>query len=270
VDVVRRFSQLAGVRLLGLPDLMAASGGAEATPDFVSEQRADWAAHTGTWAALYGRMADADSRQTLLDVLRFRLTADPAYMAAYEVRVEAQYFEPFLDLREEIFVDAGGFDGDTTEAFCEWDPAYRAVHLFEPSPANLARARTRLAGRRDIHFHGIGLSDSEGELAFDPDAGSASAVGAGGGLTIRVEPLDARLPGPVTLIKMDLEGWETRALAGARRLIGDFHPKLALAVYHRASDFRDIARFALEIHPDYRVYLRHYTQGWSETVMFFV
>jgi len=83
VDVVRRFSQLAGVRLLGLPDLMAASGGAEATPDFVSEQRADWAAHTGAWAALYGRMADSDSRQTLLDVLRFRLTADPAYMAAY-------------------------------------------------------------------------------------------------------------------------------------------------------------------------------------------
>ena len=92
----------------------------------------------------------------------------------------------------------------------------------------------------------------------------------GGGLTIRVEPLDARLPGPVTLIKMDLEGWETRALAGARRLIRDNRPKLALAVYHRASDFRNIARFALEIHPDYRVYLRHYTQGWSETVMFFV
>jgi FkbM family methyltransferase len=270
VDVVRRFSRLPAVRLVGLADLMSVMDGTVAMPDFVREQRADWAAHTGAWASLYGRMVDADSRQTLLDVLRFRLTADPAYMAAYEVRVEAQYFEPFLDLREEIFVDAGGFDGDTTEVFCGWDPAYRAVHLFEPSPANLARARTRLAGRRDIHFHGIGLSDAEGELAFDPDAGSASAVGVGGGLTIRVEPLDARLPGPVTLIKMDLEGWETRALAGARRLIRDNRPKLALAVYHRASDFRDIARFALEIHPDYRVYLRHYTQGWSETVMFFV
>lgn len=270
VEIVRRFSQAPGVRLVGLAELMAAGGGAVETPDFVAEQRFDWAAATGEWAALFGRMADEDSRQTLLDVLRFRLTADPAYMAAYEVRIQDQYFEPFLQLRGETFIDAGGFDGDTTEAFCDRDPGYREVHLFEPSPANMGKARTRLAGRRDIHFHPVGLSDVAGELAFDPDAGSASAVGEGGGLTIPVTTLDACLAGPVSLIKMDLEGWETRALAGSRRLIRDFRPKLALAVYHRASDFRDIARFALGIHPDYRVYLRHYTQGWSETVMFFV
>jgi len=249
VDVVRRFSQRSGLRLAGLADLMAAGGEAVGTPDFVADQL---------------------SRQTLVDVLRFRLTADPAYMAAYEVRVQDQYFEPFLHLRGEAFVDAGGFDGDTTEAFCDHDPDYREVHLFEPSPANMGKARARLAGRRDIHFHPIGVSDTAGELAFDPDAGSASAVGQGGGLTIRVTTLDAHLAGPVTLIKMDLEGWETRALAGSLRIIRDFRPKLALAVYHRASDFRDIARFALGVHPDYRVYLRHYTQGWSETVMFFV
>jgi len=270
VDVVRRFSQRSGLRLAGLADLMAAGGEAVGTPDFVADQRSDWAAAAGEWKALFGRMSDEVSRQTLVDVLRFRLTADPAYMAAYEVRVQDQYFEPFLHLRGEAFVDAGGFDGDTTEAFCDHDPDYREVHLFEPSPANMGEARARLAGRRDIHFHPIGVSDTAGELAFDPDAGSASAVGQGGGLTIRVTTLDAHLAGPVTLIKMDLEGWETRALAGSLRIIRDFRPKLALAVYHRASDFRDIARFALGVHPDYRVYLRHYTQGWSETVMFFV
>jgi hypothetical protein len=45
---------------------------------------------------------------------------------------------------------------------------------------------------------------------------------------------------------------------------------LAIAVYHRAADFRTVWRYARSLHPDYRVYLRHYTQGWSETVMFFV
>lgn len=269
VDVVRRFSARPGLRLVGLADLMAADPTLD-PPDFVREQRADWAAHPAEWEALYGRMADAESRRTLLDVLRFRLTADAAYMADYDVRIEAQYFEPFLDLDGEVFVDAGGFDGDTAEAFIRHDPGYRAVHLFEPSAANMQKAQARLAGQRDIHFHPVGLSDVAGDLAFDPDAGSASAIGEGGGQTIRVIPLDAHLKGPVSVIKMDLEGWETRALAGARRLIGDFRPKLALAVYHRASDFRDIARFALGLHPDYRVFLRHYTQGWSETVMFFV
>lgn len=134
----------------------------------------------------------------------------------------------------------------------------------------MARARVRLAGRRDADFHPMGLSDGHGELAFDADAGLASAVGSGGGLNIRAAPLDALTPGPVSLIKMDLEGWEMKALAGSRRNIRDHRPKLALAVYHRASDFREIARFALEIHPDHQVYLRRYDQGWSETVMFFV
>lgn len=270
VDVVRRFAAQEGVSLLGLADLASAGEGAISLPDFVLEQRADWAAHAQEWGDLYDRMEDPESRRTLLDVLRFRLTADPAYMAHYEVRIEEQYFEPFLRLSGEVFVDAGGFDGDTAEAFSRHDPDYRAIHLFEPSPANMAKARARLAGRRDIHFHALGLSDSPGELAFDPDAGSASAIGGPGGHNIRVAPLDACLAGPVSLIKMDLEGWETRALEGARRLISEAKPKLALAVYHRASDFRDIARFALALHPDYRVHLRHYTQGWSETVMFFV
>ena len=270
VDVMRRFSGRAGVSLLGLCDLIADDGGMVALPNFAAEQRADWAAHADEWSALHERMEDAESRRTMVDVMRFRLTADPGYMAAYEVRIEAQYFEPFLNLAGEVFVDAGGFDGDTAEAFCRHDPDYRAIHLFEPSPANMEKARARLAGRRDIHFHELGLSDSTGQLAFDPDAGSASAVGGPGGQSIAVAPLDACLEGPVSLIKMDLEGWETRALAGGRRLIAEGRPKLALAVYHRASDFRDIARFALSLHPDYRVHLRHYTQGWSETVMFFV
>ncbi|MFM8376059.1 MAG: FkbM family methyltransferase [Phenylobacterium sp.] len=270
VDVVRRFAGRAGVNLLGLADLVSEGDGAITLPDFAVEQRADWAAHAPEWCELHDRMSDAESRRTLLDVLRFRLTADPAYMAGYEVRIEEQYFEPFLGLAGEVFVDAGGFDGDTAEAFRRHDPGYRAIHLFEPSPANMEKARKRLAGLRDVQFHTVGLSDVAGELSFDPDAGSASAIGGPGGQRIPVAPLDACLEGPVSLIKMDLEGWETRALEGARRLISEGRPKLALAVYHRASDFRDIARFALSMHADYRVHLRHYTQGWSETVMFFV
>ena len=82
--------------------------------------------------------------------------------------------------------------------------------------------------------------------------------------------LDLAVAEPVSLIKMDLEGWELTALAGCERHIRDDRPKLAIAVYHRASDFRTVWRYARSIHPDYKVYLRHYTQGWSETVMFFV
>ncbi len=270
VDVIRRFALGSGIRLIGLHDVIAASQGALAWPDFVVDQRSDWAEHFEEWCNLFDRLADDESRRTLGDVLRFRLSANPAWMMDYDVRIDVQYFEPFLNLENETFVDAGGFDGDTTEMFCSVDPGYRAVHIFEPSALNMGKARKRLSGYRDISFHQVGLSDVSGRLAFDPHAGSASAVTGEGSETIEVVALDQAVSDPVTFIKMDLEGWETYALKGARHHILATRPKLAIAAYHKASDFRDITRFAMKAHQDYRIYLRHYTQGWSETVLFFV
>ena len=69
---------------------------------------------------------------------------------------------------------------------------------------------------------------------------------------------------------MDLEGWENKALLGAKNHILQDHPKLAIAVYHSASDFWSIPQLVLGIRNDYDVYLRHYTQGWVESIMYFI
>ncbi|MGA0601683.1 FkbM family methyltransferase [Caulobacter sp. KR2-114] len=270
VAVEQRIAAAGKATLIQVRDLIAAAGGAIDQPWFVRDQRDDWRAHRPEWADVFASLEDETSRQTLLDLVRYRLTADARYMRAYSVRLQDQYFEAFLDLRAEVFVDAGGFDGDTTEQFCRRYPDYRRVHLFEPSQRNMRAARARLAAHRDIVFHEQGVSDQPGSLTFDAEAGSASAVTSGPGETVRMTTLDLAVAEPVSLIKMDLEGWELTALAGCQRHIREDRPKLAIAVYHRASDFRTVWRYARALHPDYRVYLRHYTQGWSETVMFFV
>ncbi len=270
VAVEQRLADAGITSVVSIQQLVHASAGAIAQPAFVREQREDWHRFASDWADLFDTMADAASRQTLLDVLRYRLTANVDFMRGYAVRTQEQYFEPFLDLRSEVFVDAGGFDGDTTEEFCRRCPDYRRVHLFEPSDKNIRAARARLAGQRDIVFHAEALSDAVGQITFDPEAGSASAVTAGTGELVQMTTLDLKIADPVSFIKMDLEGWELKALAGCERHIRQDRPKLAIAVYHRASDFRDIWRYVRALHPDYRVYLRHYTQGWSETVMFFL
>jgi FkbM family methyltransferase len=191
-------------------------------------------------------------------------------MSDYSVRISDQYFEPFLALGGEVFVDAGGFNGDTSEEFCKRYPDYRKVILFEPSEKNLRDARKRLAGHRDIEFVAQGLSDTVGSLWFNPDAGSASSVSTTGSRSIDVTTLDAAIGQRVSFIKMDLEGWELKALEGSRRHLLESHPKLAIAVYHRASDFWRIPEYISGVRKDYDIYLRHYTEGWSETVMSFV
>ncbi len=270
VAVDQRLAEAGIKSVVSIQELAHASAGTIQQADFVLEQREDWLRFASEWAAVFDTLADALSRQTFVDVLRYRLTANAAFMRDYQVRTDQQYFEPFLGLQSEVFVDAGGFDGDTTQEFCRRYPDYRQVHLFEPSNRNIRAARARLAGQRDILFYPAALSDAPGQVSFDADKGSASAVTVGGGETVQMTTLDLAIADPVSFIKMDLEGWELRALAGCERHIRQDRPKLAIAVYHRASDFRDIWRYVRALHPDYRVFLRHYTQGWSETVMYFI
>ncbi len=255
--------------VLGVNELIYASSGKMNWPGFVLQQREDYENNSTDWANLYLSLEDDESKKTLLDVLLFRLTANIDYMQDYEVRIKDQYLEDFMHYDREIFVDAGGFDGDTTEEFCRRYPNYQHVYFFEPSQRNMNAAKQRLQSMANIEFKEIGLSDVSGELSFNADSGSASSVSLDGTETISVTTLDEAIPGPVSFIKMDLEGWEMNALSGSVLHIKEFSPKLAISVYHSSRDFLRVPEFIKSINRDYKIYLRHYTQGWSETVMFF-
>ncbi len=72
----------------------------------------------------------------------------------------------------------------------------------------------------------------------------------------------------VTFIKMDIEGAEYDALCGARKIIASQKPKLAICVYHKAEDIIEIPRLILDINPDYKFALRHYSLFDTETVLY--
>lgn len=269
VAVRRHLARSGFEHVLDLHELVTSSDDALDWPAFVTAQRKEIKEHLDDWTAMFQSLADETSRRTFLDILRYRLSADPGYMEEYAVRIRDQYFEDFMRYEGETFIDAGGYDGDTAQAFADRYPDYRKIILFEPSETNMRAARERLAGYRDIEYRTVGLSDASGTIAFDQDSGSASAISGSGTSLIAVDTLDAAVTGPVSVIKMDLEGWETNALRGAVRHIRESRPKLAIAVYHAAADFRLVHQFVTAFGHDYECYLRHYTQGWSETVMFF-
>lgn len=259
------------INVISISDLISGDGLQITLPLFVSQQREELQLHKEWWSKLYSLMSDDYSKKVLADVLRFRLSANLKYLNEYSIRIKDQYFEDFMGYKSEIFVDAGGFDGDTTEEFINRYPDYQKVYFFEPSKINLDAARRRLAGRSNIDYKQLGLSDSNGSLFFNGNAGSASAISGDKGEPISVVTLDDVIGGnPVTFIKMDLEGWEMNALRGAEATIRKNKPKLAIAVYHSAKDFREVPMYLLSINPEYKIFLRHYTQGWSETVMYFL
>jgi FkbM family methyltransferase len=238
-------------------------------PWFIKQQRLDWESHSSAWSDLYEALEDDESKSTLLNTIAFRMTGDPFFMDQYTVRLNEQYFESFLNLDKDIFVDCGGFDGDSTEIFCEKYPNYKKVFFFEPSKENLRAARERLQKFPNIDYFPFGLSDEEGRLNFDPSAGSASSIQIASEHSIEVCKLDTKINEAITFLKMDIEGWEMHALEGCTDTIKKYSPKIAIAVYHSSSDFRNIFKKIKEYQPKYKVRLRHYTQGWSETIMYF-
>lgn len=68
--------------------------------------------------------------------------------------------------------------------------------------------------------------------------------------------LDQDITEPVTLIKADIEGFEQKALEGAKHHILNDHPKLLFSVYHNNEDLWKIPQRIHQISPEYRFYLR--------------
>jgi hypothetical protein len=74
----------------------------------------------------------------------------------------------------------------------------------------------------------------------------------------------------VDFIKMDIEGFELRALRGACRTLHTYKPRLAISLYHSPSDFVTIPGFLKDLGLGYRLYLDHHTIHSEETVLYAV
>lgn len=227
-----------------------------------SRDKVDW---------LFDLLADEESKSILQKLLSFRYTYELDHLIGFVERQAEQYFEPFFRVSGgmPVFVDVGGFDGFTSEEFIRHAPDYHAIYIFEPETSNRSNCEQRLAGFENIHFLAHGAGQEEATLRFSSD-GSASSFRDDGDIEIPVRRLDDSVTDVPTFIKMDIEGAEHMALAGAHDLIAKHRPALALAVYHRPGDMWDIPARVLDICADYKVYLRHYTESIYETVMYFV
>ena len=238
---------------------------------FLSDAKKDIVKNYEKYKKIFELLNDSDSKKIFQNILNFRCNFDLSFMEDYIVDFKRQYFEDFLDLKEgEVFVDVGGYDGATSVEFIKNCPKYKSINIFEPSEFNLVKARENLKGFNNVNFFAKGLSNERATYKFNSDSGSASVISDDGSSSIEVDTLDNLVKEPVSFIKVDIEGWEAMAIEGMKNHILNDHPKLAISVYHKVDDFWKIPEQILSIRNDYKLYMRHYTEGTDETVMFFI
>ena len=238
---------------------------------FLCECKKDIEKNGDKYQWINSRLEDEKSKYVLEKLLNFRFSSDLNYMLEFEYAPDRQYFEDVLDLKPgEVFVDAGGYDGETALAFIKRCADYKSIHFFEPDPGNIELARSNLTKQRNVYFYTMGLGESKKKLKFRSGEGSSSKISETGDFVIKVDAIDNLIEEPVSMIKMDIEGAEGMALTGARSHILKDHPKLAICCYHKMDDLWKIPEQILAIRDDYAIYLRHYTDGLIETVMYFI
>lgn len=166
--------------------------------------------------------------------------------------------------RGDVVLDCGASIGIYTRLTALPAGAHLVVAI-EPAPHNLECLRrnvaSEIAARRVVVFpKGVWESEAELELRISSeDSGANSlALEVPRQRTVRI-PLttidrlveDLKLP-RVDFIKMDIEGAERQALAGARHTIARWKPRLAIAVYHLPGDREAILNLVRSIRSDYQ------------------
>ncbi|CAK0751922.1 FkbM family methyltransferase [uncultured Gammaproteobacteria bacterium] len=230
----------------------------------------DLLAHRDRYVALAKRLADDDSRRVLNAVLAFRQTLDPQHLAPV---VQWELYKPGDLIRfesDEVYVDAGTFDGDTIHLFIERTGGrFERILGFEPDPVTFQRLAANFAGEPRVEPVNAGLYDRKTVLHFHNDASRGSVLGEEGAIEVAVVALDDILDGQrASFIKMNIEGAELKALEGARRTLTTCYPKLAISAYHRPADLWEVAATLDGIRNDYNLFLRQHDGGVIETVLY--
>jgi FkbM family methyltransferase len=180
------------------------------------------------------------SQKYYLAQLRWRLWLDaPSVDLMDSYSRPGALYSPKIISPEDVIVDCGAFDGDTLRAIVDQGVSFSRIIAIEPDPANCEKLRSYVSSlpeqiRKKVSILPFAAGSHRETLRFASGGSMQSTISADGDIDVESAPLDeiAYEYAP-TYIKMDIEGAEPHALQGARHILADFTPKLAISIYHR-------------------------------------
>jgi FkbM family methyltransferase len=199
-----------------------------------------------------------------------RVCAQELYSEIYKMR--------FVYPRQGEYVfDIGAYKGDSAFFFADSVGPAGKVFAFEPTSQNF---RVLVDNISLNNLSGIicpvnkGLSDKSGTMkAFTLEGGvplsfiSQDCGNENVQITTIDEFVEEQNLKKVDFIKMDVEGFESKVIAGGQKTIRKFTPKLAIPLYHQTSDLTELPLMVSEM-ADYKFYIRCKIEGPFSVTMY--
>ncbi len=207
--------------------------------------------------------ADDLSRQTFIASINCKVSENLSYVSRV-VKLDELYFpkSEFPLTGSETLLDVGGYTGDTVHQFHRlMDGQYTKIISLEPSPENFevlkSTAQTYGAGR--VITVPVGAWDCKTTLRFTPKKQHIdNQITETGPASIAVDTIDsilADLGESVSVVKLDINGAEYRALQGARQTIQQDRPRIITRL-HTKEDYYRIPLLLKSFSPSMKLYLR--------------
>ena len=214
--------------------------------------------------------ADDVSRAAYAQFLAWRIARAEWVFDAAPINPADRFFIPEVAVHltcDEVFVDAGAYDGRVTAELLKRMGGLRKAHLIEPDAANASALAAMLGAlpadmRAHVNVHHIAVGDGSSNTVFSSGFGMASRLGGPEAAAVETTTLDALNLAP-TFIKLHLEGGELPALRGALSTLTTHRPLLALTVYHNRDGLWQTAHWLRTHLPRYRFYFR--AHSWCGT-----
>ena len=220
--------------------------------------------HIDDYVFIYDKLSDYRSKKLLYAILSNWYRFDFVTIASSLEKNYAQYLD--LDIlkpsSDEVIVDLGAYTGDTMINYINTfgEDCYKKIYCYEITKETFEVLKGNLRKYENIEFVNKAASDNEGVLYINENETGASAntIEETGTKEVLATTIDNDIKNQVTLIKMDIEGSEQKALKGCEKHIKNEHPKLLISVYHNHEDLYKIPLMINDMDPSYKFYLRCY------------
>ena len=256
-NVIENIKKINSEHKVFAPDVPVAGGGLF-TREYVKE-------HNDDFDFVYEHLADEKSKKDYIDILNFKVSGKVDYLLNSFCDKESIY-RNILKLNDsESIVDLGAYDGDTIREFTAYTKGkYNKIIALEPDAKSYKKLIKNTAEMKNLETYNMGAWNEKDTLIFAKEQSRNSHISASG-VPVKVTDIDSLIDCPVTMIKMDIEGSEMKALGGAKRIIKTYLPKLYVCAYHRNEDLFALGKKILSLNDKYKLYFRHsvYIPAWE-------
>ena len=217
--------------------------------------------HLEDYIWLYQNLNDYRSKKLLYGILNNWYNYDFTTLKECYDNTFKHYFDLNLipTCNNLNFVDLGAFTGDTISDYINiyGEKAYNKIYAYDITKKSIAKMKNNLSQYNNIIYKNMAISDKD-EILYMKESNvdpSANIIDSNGNIEIKATTLDNDIKEKIDIIKMDIEGYEEKAINGCINHIKNDNPILLISVYHNNEDLWKLPKMIYNINTNYNFYL---------------